>query len=94
MSSPWPSTSEEKNWVARWLQPTGPQVVILSLVVFTLISMVCLLVYDTGGTSFAWLHLMYLPIILAGAGLGIYGGISAALLAGFAIGPFIADECV
>ena len=81
--------AEERNWLDRWLQPTGPQAAILSLVIFALMVMVCLLVYETGGTSFAWLHLMYLPIILAAAGFGIYGGVAAALVAGFALGPFM-----
>jgi signal transduction histidine kinase len=33
--------------------------------------------------------LMYLPIILAAAGFGIYGGIAAALVAGLALGPYM-----
>ena len=40
-----------------------------------------------GGTTFAWVHLMYLPIILASAAFGIRGGVATALLAGLAIGP-------
>lgn len=48
-----------------------------------------MLVRVTGGTSFAWLHLMYLPIILAAALFGVYGGIAAALLAGLALGPYM-----
>ncbi|MGD0017537.1 MAG: ATP-binding protein [Verrucomicrobiia bacterium] len=83
------ASGEESNWLDRWLQPTGSRAVISSLVIFALITMVCSLVYMTGGTRFAWLHLMYLPIILAAACLGIYGGIAAALVAGFAIGPYM-----
>jgi signal transduction histidine kinase len=52
-----------------------------------LIAVVGVLVYATGGTGFAWVHLMYLPIILAAAGFGLYGGIAAALVAGFVLGP-------
>jgi signal transduction histidine kinase len=84
-----PVPEEDKNWVSRWLQPTGSRAASLSLVIVGLIVMVSLLVYETGGTRFAWLHLMYLPIILAAAGFGIYGGIAAALLAGFAVGPYM-----
>jgi signal transduction histidine kinase len=73
--------------MGHWLQPAGPRAVILGLAVLVLIGMVSLLVYEMGGTGFAWLHLMYLPIILAAAGFGIYGGIAAALVAGFALGP-------
>ena len=83
------ASGEERNWVGRWLQPTGSRAVVSSLVILALITMVCSLVYATGGTRFAWLHLMYLPIILAAACFGIYGGIAAALVAGFAIGPYM-----
>jgi signal transduction histidine kinase len=48
-----------------------------------------LLVYSTGGTAFAWLNLMYLPIVLSAALFRIPGGIGAALLAGLVIGPFM-----
>src|SRR5271163_818694 len=84
-----PVPEEDKNRVSRWLQPTGSRAASLSLVIVGLIVIVSLLVYETGGTRFAWLHLMYLPIILAAAGFGIYGGIAAALLAGFAVGPYM-----
>ena len=87
-----PETSapgEEYGWVGPWLPPTGKGALILSLFVLVLIALVALLVYETGGTSYAWLHLMYLPIILAAAGFGVYGGIAAALVAGFAIGPYM-----
>lgn len=84
-----PATEQDRNWLGRWLRPAGSRAAILSLVIFVLIVMVCLLVYETGGTGFAWLHLMYLPIILAAAGFGIYGGVVAALVAGFALGPYM-----
>ena len=82
-----PAPGEEKNWVGRWRQPTGWRAVVLSLLVLVLIAVVGVLVYATGGTGFAWVHLMYLPIILAAAGFGLYGGIAAALVAGFVLGP-------
>jgi signal transduction histidine kinase len=84
-----PAPEEEKNWVGRWRQPTGSRAVVFSLLVFALIVVVGGLVYATGGTGFAWVHLMYLPIILATAGFGIYGGIAAALVAGFVLGPYM-----
>jgi signal transduction histidine kinase len=84
-----PVPGEEKNWVGRWREPTGSRAVVLSLLVLVLIAVVGVLVYATGGTGFAWLHLMYLPIILAAAGFGLYGGIAAALVAGFALGPYM-----
>jgi len=83
------NTEEDKNWLGRWLQPRGPRAIISGLVILALIGIVSLLVYKTGGTRFAWLHLMYLPIILAAACFGIYGGTAAALVAGFALGPYM-----
>ena len=84
-----PPTGKFKSWVGRWLQPTGHRVVIFALFIFALIALICFVVYETGGTSYAWLHLMYLPIILAAAGLGVYGGVAAALVAGIALGPWM-----
>jgi signal transduction histidine kinase len=78
---------EQKHWASHWLSPKGPHAFLLGLFILTLIAMVSLFVYETGGTRYAWLHLMYLPIILAAAGFGIYGGMVAALVAGFALGP-------
>src|ERR1039458_10628745 len=84
-----PATEQDRNWLGRWLRPAGSRAAILSLVIFVLIVMVCLLVYETGGTGFAWLHLMYLPIILAAAGFWVFGGGGGALVGGFALGAFM-----
>jgi signal transduction histidine kinase len=79
----------ERNWMSRWLQPTGRRAVIACLFILGLIVLVSLSVYEAGGTRNAWLHLMYLPVILAAACFGIYGGIAAALVAGLALGPYM-----
>jgi signal transduction histidine kinase len=65
------------------------RVVVLNLVILALVTGVGGLVYTTGGTGFAWVHLMYLPIILAAAIFGIRGGIVVALLAGLTLGPYM-----
>jgi signal transduction histidine kinase len=78
---------EEKNWVESWRRPTGWRAVILSIIILVLIAGVRVVVYEMGGTSFAWVHLMQLPIILAAAVFGIWGGVAAALVAGLALGP-------
>ena len=88
------ATGEEKNWVSRWREPTGSRAVLLSLLIIVLIAAIGTLVYETGGTGFAWVHLMYLPIILAAAGFGIYGGIAAALVAGLVLGPYMPMDVV
>jgi signal transduction histidine kinase len=80
---------EEKNWVDHWWRPTGSRAVVLGLFTITLIAGIGGLVYAAGGTTFAWVHLMYLPIILAAAAFGIRGGVATAILAGLALGPLI-----
>jgi signal transduction histidine kinase len=88
-SSPTSATEKGVNWLNRWLQPAGPRAVVVVVIILAQIAMLGSVVYETGGTRFAWLHLMYLPIILAAACFGVYGGIVAALLAGFALGPYM-----
>lgn len=46
-------------------------------------------VYFTGGTHLAYLHLLYLPIILAGILFSIPGGLVIALLSMFILGPLM-----
>ena len=86
---PTPASGKGMIWLGRWLQPSGPRTVVMSVMILALIAMMGSVVYETGGTRFAWLHLMYLPIILAAACFGVYGGIVAALLAGLALGPYM-----
>ena len=84
-----PTSPKEMAWLGRWLQPSGLRAVVVGMIILALIILAGGVVYETGGTRFAWLHLMYLPIILAAACFGVYGGIAAALLAGFALGPYL-----
>lgn len=46
-------------------------------------------VYIKGGTFDVWEHLMYLPVILAGAAFGIHGGVAAAIGGGLILGPYM-----
>jgi len=46
-------------------------------------------VYRTGGTQFAFLHVAYIPILLAAYWFRIPGGVLAALATGIAMGPFM-----
>lgn len=82
-----PARAKIRNWLARWLTPTGWRSFVLGIFILALIAAVTTLIYKTGGTRYAWLHLMYLPIILAAAAFGTRGGILTALVAGLAIGP-------
>jgi diguanylate cyclase len=47
------------------------------------------LVYLTGGTRYAYLHAIYLPIILAAVVFKVPGGILAGIAAGLLVGPFM-----
>jgi signal transduction histidine kinase len=91
-----PTCAADKGmiWLGRWLQPSGPRAVVMGVIIVALIIVMDSVVYETGGTRFAWLHLMYLPIILAAACFGVYGGIAAALLAGLALGPYMPQNVV
>lgn len=47
------------------------------------------IVYVSGGTRFAYVHVSYIPIIAAAAFFGLPGGLIAAVLAGVAMGPLM-----
>jgi two-component system cell cycle sensor histidine kinase/response regulator CckA len=80
---------EEKSWVNLWREPRGMRAVVLGFIILALIGVVGIVVYATGGTVFVWAHLMYLPVILAAAGFGIYGGVAAALIGALVLGPYM-----
>lgn len=50
------------------------------------------LVYYVGGTSLPYVHLLYIPIMIAGFWLGISAGISFAVFAGILLGPFMPHD--
>src|ERR1700677_1168484 len=80
---------EEKNWVNRWRKPVGSRAVVLGFLIFASIITIGMVVYWTGGTRYVWAHLMYLPILVAAAGFGVYGGMSAGLMGALIVGPYM-----
>ncbi|HWB61383.1 MAG TPA: ATP-binding protein, partial [Chthoniobacteraceae bacterium] len=80
---------DDENWLNRWRRPAGARAVALGIVILAAIVAIGMIVYWTGGTVYVWAHLMYVPIILAAAVFGIYGGAAAGLLGAFIIGPFM-----
>jgi diguanylate cyclase len=54
-----------------------------------LAAVIAWLVYATGGVRFAYLHLMYVPIVLSGLAFGVPGGLIAAAAGGLLLGPFM-----
>ena len=45
------------------------------------------LTYATGGTQYVYLHLMYLPIVVAGMVFGLAGGVLTGVVGGLLVGP-------
>ena len=64
---------------------TGVAMVVLGVVI-------AWLVYATGGVRFAYLHLMYVPIVLSGLAFGVPGGLIAAVAGGLLLGPFMPQD--
>src|SRR5579871_3265514 len=48
-----------------------------------------IIVEATGGTQFAYLHILYVPIILSGFVFSVRGGILAGIIAGLLMSPLI-----
>ncbi|WP_018881349.1 hypothetical protein [Thioalkalivibrio sp. ALE30] len=51
-----------------------------------LMALVTLLVYQTGGTSTAYLNFILIPVLLGAALFGLWGGLAFGLLAGLLLG--------
>ena len=47
------------------------------------------LVYATGGVRFAYLHLMYVPVVLSALAFGVPGGLLAGIAGGVLLGPLM-----
>lgn len=52
------------------------------------------LVHATGGVRFAYLHVMYLVVVLAALSFGAAGGIAAGLAGGLLLGPWMPQDTV
>jgi diguanylate cyclase (GGDEF)-like protein len=62
---------------------------LIALTVIALAAFSTWLVYATGGVRFAYLHLMYVPIVISGLTFGLPGGIAAGVLCGILVGPLM-----
>lgn len=62
------------------------------LFLIALIALVSGIVYVTGGTSAAFTHVMYIPIILSAFFFSYPGAVGTALLSGLALGPFMPEK--
>ena len=61
----------------------------ITIFVIVLLPSIYFLVYFNGGTKNVYAHMMYIPIVIAGAILGLKWGVFLGLLAGVLLGPFM-----
>lgn len=69
--------------IKKWYRPKKINCFYSILIVFIFIFTVLGLVYLTGGTKYAYMHLMYVPLILAVFHFGYLGGIFFGIVAGY-----------
>lgn len=62
---------------------------VIGLCIVLLVITADFIVYKTGGTQFAYTHIMYIPILISAAVFGYMGSIGTAILAGLTLGPFM-----
>lgn len=62
---------------------------LMLLLIISLFILGYAIVETTGGTQFAYLHILYVPIILAGFVFSIQGGVLAGIIAGLLMSPLI-----
>jgi signal transduction histidine kinase len=78
--------------VERWRRPQGARAVKAWLGFLGLALVVAVVVYATGGTAYVWVHLMYVPIVLAAGTFGLRGGLIGAVIGGFMLGPVMPQD--
>jgi len=59
------------------------------VIVLILIAIITVIVWITGGTTYVWPHLYYIPIVLSAYWFAPFGGIVASIISGLATGPFM-----
>jgi len=75
--------------IRNFLAPKGIRKFFAFAVIFILLGVSNLLVYEMGGTKLAYVHGFYIPIIIAGINFSIPGGLITALLASLLSGPIM-----
>lgn len=82
-------SSLSQSITGPWRSISGPQRRGVAALVIVLIVLDTAMVWWTGGTQFAYLHLLYVPVVAGGLALGLPGGVAAGLAAGLAVGPLM-----
>lgn|GEM_PF-738307 len=70
-------------------RPQGIHKLLLIVFISTLLLFSAFLVYKTGGTTYVYSHIMYLPIIVSAFAFRIRGGVITAAIAGLLLGPYM-----
>ncbi|TGG94217.1 GGDEF domain-containing protein [Natronospirillum operosum] len=76
-------------WLRRLSLPSLQSHRARLLYLFTLLGLGTLIVYATGGTSFAYPYLLLIPIVLAANWYHLRGALLMSIAAGFAVGPWM-----
>jgi len=80
------------NLINSWVQPRGIKKLLVIALLLGIQFLVGGVVYLTGGTKFAYLHLMYFPIFLGSLLFGVGGGIIFGSTGGLILGPYMPIE--
>lgn len=73
----------------KLIYPSKRERLLLAALIIMLVAFSYLLVVITGGTSYAYLHVLYVPVIIAGFVFSIRGGVLIGLVSGFLMSPFM-----
>ena len=77
------------RFVDSWQQTRSWKALYVLAGLGAMIALSAIIVYASGGTRTAALHIVYIPIFLAALWFGVNGGILAAVVAGVALGPMM-----
>lgn len=77
------------NLYKQILLPTKQTQWLSTLLIIAMLFLGYSLVQVTGGTRFAYLHILYVPIILSGFIFSVRGGMLAGIFAGFLLSPYM-----
>jgi EAL domain-containing protein (putative c-di-GMP-specific phosphodiesterase class I)/GGDEF domain-containing protein len=69
--------------------PTTRMKILVALLIVALLIFGDQLVELTGGTSYAYLHVLYIPILLAGFTFSAWGGLLTGIIAGVLMSPYL-----
>lgn len=83
------SSSDLLETIERWRCVEGWRFWFALLALAVLLAAAAQLTYSTGGTRYAYLHAMYVPVALAGCLFRAPGGLLTGLLAGLLVGPLM-----